>query len=217
MLKQIKNFIVLLINKFSRKYIVVAHHISLNPEIIKSGCLYDTEKFNNFVKKTKIIPLLDLFSNRNHSSGCVLTFDDGLADVYSIAFPILLKNNKPFHIFLNNDTIGKPGFLSKEQIKEMLETGLCTLGSHGYTHKDVDTLNEEEFETFLLKSKKEFESEYKQEILSFAYPHGKHTKTCIKKLKKFGYKYAFIVNRTKLHFLKGFYKLPRLKIEDINI
>lgn len=77
----------------------------------------------------------------------VLTFDDGFADVHDNAWPLLRDHGLPFTIYLTTAYVGgsmrwegstakeqgAPG-LSWEQLREMVDSGLCTIGNHTHSH-----------------------------------------------------------------------------------
>lgn len=61
-----------------------------------------------------------------------IVFDDARAGVYRYAYPILKKYNFPFVVYVIGRVVGDKGFMTWEQMKEMIESGLCELGSHTY-------------------------------------------------------------------------------------
>jgi len=81
------------------------------------------------------------------SRNFVLTFDDGFRDVYVNAFPIMRELCIPFTLYLTTRPIetGEPidrrypdaEPLTWEQVNEMVETGLVTIGAHTHTHPDL--------------------------------------------------------------------------------
>ena len=66
-------------------------------------------------------------------SPVVLTFDDGRASDYEVAYPRLLEAQARAEFFLNTDTIGRPGYLSWTQVAEMQRQGM-SFQSHGDRH-----------------------------------------------------------------------------------
>ena len=74
----------------------------------------------------------------------VLTFDDGYADIFYNAFPLIQDRGLPFTIYLTTEPVERgvpltPGAapLSWDQANVMLESGLLTIGAHTHTHVDV--------------------------------------------------------------------------------
>ena len=80
----------------------------------------------------------------------VVTFDDGYRDVFDNAWPILRDRRLPFTLYLTTDPVetgvaltpgGAADPLEWSQIREMLDSGLMTLGAHTHTHRDLSTLD----------------------------------------------------------------------------
>jgi len=77
----------------------------------------------------------------------VLTFDDGFQDVYDNAFPLMEKMGIPFTLYLTTRPIESGNVLDSrhpdarpltwDQVNEMVDTGLVTLGAHTHTHIDM--------------------------------------------------------------------------------
>lgn len=88
----------------------------------------------------------------------VLTFDDGFADVYHNAWPLLRERRLPFTLFLATRYVGGrmrwEGATAKsdglalgwDQIGEFAESGLCTLGNHTHSHVRPDQLTADELD-----------------------------------------------------------------------
>lgn len=89
----------------------------------------------------------------------VLTFDDGFEDVYHNAWPLLRDRRLPFTIYLTTGYVGgamrwegstardqgAPG-LSWDQLREMVDSGLCTIGNHTHTHVRPEELSADELD-----------------------------------------------------------------------
>src|SRR5439155_22231736 len=76
----------------------------------------------------RVVPLYDFWTDdgdeRLGRPPVVLTFDDGRATDYEIAFPLLLAAGVGAEFFLNTATIGQPGHLTWDQVVEMPRPGL---------------------------------------------------------------------------------------------
>ena len=74
----------------------------------------------------------------------VITFDDGYADNYTEAFPILQKYNMKGTFFIITDKSDKDGyFMSSDMLKEMKENGM-EIENHTAYHLELNTLSREE-------------------------------------------------------------------------
>jgi peptidoglycan/xylan/chitin deacetylase (PgdA/CDA1 family) len=102
----------------------------------------------------------------------MLTFDDGYADNYTALFPLLKQYRVPVLIFLITQRIGKEGYLTWEQVREMHQSGLVAFGSHTCTHRRLRSLSDEEIWQEITQSKKILEEQLNCPILSFCYPFG---------------------------------------------
>jgi peptidoglycan/xylan/chitin deacetylase (PgdA/CDA1 family) len=110
-----------------------------------------------------------------------LTFDDGYADTYTTAFPLLEERRIPFMIYLATEFIetgrplGPPGAadpLTWDQVVDMLDSGLATVGSHTHRHSDLRNLPSEVIEEELATSDGLIERRLGLRPAHFAYPWG---------------------------------------------
>jgi peptidoglycan/xylan/chitin deacetylase (PgdA/CDA1 family) len=119
-----------------------------------------------------------------HQRQVVLTFDDGYADFYTHAFPILKQYGFTATVFLPTAFIGngeqglrgKP-HLTWEQVRELQAAGL-TFGSHTVNHPQLYDLNREEMELELRHSKETIEARINESTWSpSAFPTGSPNRT----------------------------------------
>lgn len=102
---------------------------------------------------------LDRLDNGDRTPSVVLTFDDGFEDVYLQAWPLLRERNLPFTVYLASGYVSGPmrwegstakgeagRGLSWEQLAEMLDSGLCTVGNHTHDHVTPDKLSAAELD-----------------------------------------------------------------------
>jgi len=122
-----------------------------------------------------------------------ITFDDGTEDNFTHAFPILARHRIPATIFLIAGQIGRPGFLSPDQIRQMVRGGI-SFGSHGLDHEYLPSLSGPEMKRTFSESKKLIESlGIPAEFVS--YPGGGFTAEAIEAAKAAGYRGGCTTNR----------------------
>jgi peptidoglycan/xylan/chitin deacetylase (PgdA/CDA1 family) len=72
------------------------------------------------------------------TNSCLITFDDGYADNFYYAFPLLKRFNIKATIFINTLYIDTdPDYLTWKQIKEMYQSGLVDFELHSHRHMPV--------------------------------------------------------------------------------
>jgi peptidoglycan/xylan/chitin deacetylase (PgdA/CDA1 family) len=81
----------------------------------------------------------------------VMTFDDGNKSDIAVALPRLQENGFTATFYITTDWIGRPGFMSKEDIRHLHESGM-EIGSHGHTHRYFDELSVDELTEELARS-----------------------------------------------------------------
>ncbi len=88
----------------------------------------------------------DLAHAEDYDKPVILTFDDGYDDNYTELFPLLQKYGVKATVFVIGNAMGKSHKMTEEQVKELADSGLVTIQSHGYTHHDMDVMGAEELE-----------------------------------------------------------------------
>lgn len=122
----------------------------------------------------------------------MLTFDDNVLDQYTVALPELKKNGFKGVFFIMTVTMGKPGYMSRAQIKELADAGHM-IGSHTYDHQNVKKYVDQDWVTQIEKPSKQLEEIVGQPIQYFAYPFGLWNKEAIPELQKRGFTHAYIL------------------------
>jgi len=100
-----------------------------------------------------------------------LSFDDGRASDYEIAFPLLLEAHATAEFFVNTANIGTPGFLGWEQITEMQRAGM-SFQSHGHEHVDLSRLTTHELVSQVRESRRRLEDGLSTRVQFLAAPYG---------------------------------------------
>ena len=109
---------------------VFKNHIEL---IKNSGLLFMDPQ--DFIKN---------FDTPKDQKKILLTVDDGFKSFYDEAWPYLKENKIPFILFVSTEPIGKSGYMTWSQIKEIEKYDFALIGHHSHTHEYlIDDTNEE--------------------------------------------------------------------------
>lgn len=118
----------------------------------------------------------------------LIDFDDGYIGNYLYAFDIVKKYNIPINIYVVDDLVGTPGYFNWDQAREMSNSGLVSINTHGKTHifygkESVDTLKEH-----VQYAHNHIEQELGKSVTKiFTYPYGSHTLEQRKALQEIGF------------------------------
>lgn len=124
------------------------------------------------------------------SKPVMLTFDDTDLDQYTVAKPIMDKYGYKGVFFVMTVSIGRPRYMSKEQIKDLSDNG-HVIASHTWDHHNVKKYQGNDWVTQIEKPTKQLETITGKQIKYFAYPFGLWNHEAIPELKKRGMIAAF--------------------------
>lgn len=200
-------------------YVLMLHHVDDGNITPVSDCIIQYDQFIRLLKQDrKFMQMSDYLTFKAQNNGkYLLTFDDGLEDVFRVVYPVLKAREIPFTIFVPVDLLDTPGYISIEQLKVMAKDPLVTIGSHGVSHRVMTTLSVGEQELELVESKKTLQRIIGKSVDVYAYPHGQFNSDTIKLLKKLNlYKAAFGVtgHPTNCFTESNRFDLPRFNIKD---
>lgn len=114
--------------------------------------------------------LLNSHSSREEKTVCV-TFDDGWLGNYLNAYPILQEYDLKATFFVAMDLIGKPSYMTWDQLKEMQASGM-SVQSHTVSHRPLANMEEQEILFELFESKKIIEQKLGGLVRHLSLPHG---------------------------------------------
>lgn len=120
----------------------------------------------------------------------LITFDDTRLDQFTAALPELNKHGFKGAFFIMTVALGKPGYMTKEQVKQLADEG-HTIGSHTYDHKNVKSYTVDDWVEQVQKPSKQLQTITGKPVEYFAYPFGLWNKEAIAKLKDHEFKAVF--------------------------
>ncbi|GHO92153.1 hypothetical protein KSF_022010 [Reticulibacter mediterranei] len=134
----------------------------------------------------------------------VITFDDGFADFYTDALPVLQQYGFTATLYVTTAFVGETSrwlrkegeatrpMLTWQQLAEVVQAGI-ECGGHTHTHPQLDTLSKAAAQHEITHCKKVLEQHLGHEINSFAYPFGYYTALVRQLVAKAGYSSACAV------------------------
>lgn len=113
----------------------------------------------------------------------MITFDDTDLEQFTVGAPELKKHGYKGVFFVMTVSIGRPNYMSKEQIKALSDEG-HVIGSHTWDHHNVKKYTGTDWEIQIEKPTRQLEAITGKKITYFAYPFGLWNEAAIPELKK---------------------------------
>jgi peptidoglycan/xylan/chitin deacetylase (PgdA/CDA1 family) len=101
-----------------------------------------------------------------------LTFDDGFRDNLTVALPLLEKFQLPMTLFVTAGFIGRDGYLSESELREISRHPLITIGAHGLWHRHFNRLTTAEARFELTESRRLISGITESAVDLLAWPYG---------------------------------------------
>jgi len=153
------------------------------------------------------------FHKPKNDKKILLTIDDAFSSFYENAWPYLKENKIPFILFVSTDAIGKFGYMTWSQIKEIEKEKFVFLGNHSHSHEYLINYNFKDFKNDIDKSINNFKKEIGYNPKFFSYPFGEYSLEQKNYIAK-NFKFAFGQHSGVIDLNKDKYELPRFPINE---
>jgi len=223
--------------------VLMYHHVSDDREVTPA----DFEAHLLLLKRKgfRTVGLDELFehaSGRREIDGraAMITFDDGYADNWICAYPLLKKHGMRAAVFVvtgrldqappgirrtledgapppdtRTDERGPSGFLSWEEIRLMASSGVFEIGSHTHTHKEFRRDRPYgNLEQELVESRRRIEERAGPWKGALAWPWGDCEPSWADEARKAGYRLAFTTRVGANTPAAGAFRIRRFKVKD---
>ncbi|MBI4859253.1 MAG: polysaccharide deacetylase family protein [Candidatus Riflebacteria bacterium] len=128
-------------------------------------------------------------------SELAITFDDGYADNFELAAPVLAQHRFPATFFVAAGLIdgtfdhgpARLAALTRGQVAELSREPLFEVGSHGHTHVSLPELDRPTLERELTQSRRTLQDLTGKPVRWVAYPYGSFDETTVRVAESAGY------------------------------
>ncbi len=165
---------------------------------------YDFLNPNEFKTKYKISKL---------KKEILITIDDAFESFYLEAWPFLKKNKIPFILFVSTMPVGKRGYMTWDQIREVNSENFTLIGHHSHSHEYLIEESNNDFILDIETANIIFQKElgYKPKI--FSYPFGEYSKFMKDYISR-NFDFAFGQHSGVIDLNKDKFELPRFPINE---
>ena len=143
----------------------------------------------------------------------LITIDDAFSSFYDVAWPFLKKKKIPFILFVSTKAVGKNGYMSWAQIKELEKDSNVYIGNHSHTHDYLVNLTNNDFIKDIKLSNDSFIQNLGYNPIFFSYPFGEYN-NFIKSHIAENFKFSFGQHSGVIDINKNKYELPRFAINE---
>ena len=124
--------------------VLVYHSISSPIEPMEADADVSPERFERQLhwlsRWRQVVRLEETLRAPARRNLVAITFDDGYRDNLTVALPLLEKFQLPMTLFVAAGFVGREGYLSKEELHEISQHPLVTIGAHGLWHRHFNRL-----------------------------------------------------------------------------
>jgi peptidoglycan/xylan/chitin deacetylase (PgdA/CDA1 family) len=188
----------------------VGFDLSTSPEVFKAQMDYLDEHgyhpitltdFRDYLRGSRPLP----------DRPVVITFDDGYADLYTQAFPVLKRHHFKAVAYIVSGFVGRPGQnVSAAQVREMDTYGI-EIGAHTVNHADL-TKAGGGLGAELSGSKAALEAIVGHPVLDFCYPAGRFNPQVIQAVQAAGFDSATTTQPGAVHTLNDRFAWSRIRV-----
>ena len=152
-------------------------------------------------------------STIHKTKSILLTIDDGFSSFYKNAWPYLKNKKIPFILFISTREIGKNGYMTWDQIREVQNSKIGIIGNHSHTHDYLVDLSNKKINYDIDQSIKIFKKELGYNPNYFSYPFGEYSLDFINIIKQ-NFNFAFGQHSGVIDLSKDNFQLPRFPINE---
>jgi peptidoglycan/xylan/chitin deacetylase (PgdA/CDA1 family) len=149
------------------------------------------------------------------SHAFILTFDDGYADFYTAALPVLKRYDFTATNYIVPGFVGRPGYMTWQQVLRLDQISF-NIGAHTLTHPDLTRESPSVAQAQVAGSKAELESRLGHRVDDFCYPSGRYNAAVVAMVRQAGFRDATTTTFGTFESAGTALYWPRVRIEGNN-
>jgi peptidoglycan/xylan/chitin deacetylase (PgdA/CDA1 family) len=188
----------------------VGDDLSVNPDAFRAQMDYlkandyhpiDFNDLRGYLHGTQVLP----------SRPVILTFDDGYADFYTTAYPVLEQHDFKAVSYVVPGFLGHGGYMTPGEVLELDRDGI-QIASHTWSHRDLTTLPPDQLNAELRNSKAYLEQLIGHPVVDFCYPSGRFNPAVEQAVTDTGYQTATTTQLGYTHSLGDAITWARVRV-----
>jgi peptidoglycan/xylan/chitin deacetylase (PgdA/CDA1 family) len=177
--------------------VLVYHTISAPADPLPGDIDISPERFEQQLRWLqrwrRVATLPETLSASESDRLTAITFDDGYRDNLTVALPLLEKYQLPITLFVIAGFLGRDGFLSTDELREISKHPLVTIGAHGLWHRHFTRLKADEARFELTESRRLLSAMTGSRVDLMAWPFGECDEYLEQLSKECGYRASWSV------------------------
>jgi len=157
--------------------------------------------------------LIKEFSSAKSEKKILITIDDAFSSFYEVAWPYLKEEKIPFILFVSTEAVGRNGYMTWNQIKELEKETTVYIGNHSHTHKYLVDFENKNFMDDIDTASVIFVEQLGYNPIFFSYPFGEYS-SLVKKYISKNFKFSFGQHSGVIDINKDPHELPRFPINE---
>lgn len=160
-------------------------HLAVDPKFFDLQMAYIASSGYRTLSVDELVS--SLLSHQSLGKAVVVTLDDGYADTYTNAYPILSKYHIRGNLMIPTGLLGNPDYMSWDDLKRMVDSGVVSAYDHTWSHANIVALSDEKAKYEILTAKQQLEERLGIKVNIFAYPYGSEDSRTVNILKANGF------------------------------
>jgi len=153
------------------------------------------------------------FNVVNKEKKILITIDDGFLSFYKFAWPYFKREKIPFILFVSTEAVGKNGYMTWEQIREIEKEEIAFIGNHSHSHDYLVNFKKKDIIADINTANRIFIKNLGYNPIFFSYPFGEYSNFIKSHISK-NFLFSFGQHSGVIDKNKDRYELPRFPINE---